>query len=120
MKRATIKLEMAALLGAAAGLSSLPLGCDEPGPRVYTAQRYAVDQACLEGYAPIGLVEAEALSALCPAVCLSLEDDLYVSTLCPPYPTEASVEPEDSAGCAAALAAASCDDLLETPDAASP
>jgi hypothetical protein len=110
----------AALLGAAAWLFILAPGCDEFGPRVYTAQRHAVDSGCLEAYAPIGLVEAEAVSALCEPVCLSLGEDLYVSTLCPPYPAEASVEPEDSEGCTAALAAPLCDDPTETPDAAAP
>jgi len=111
---------LAALLGAAVLFFVLAPGCDESGPRVYTAQRHAVDEGCLETYAPIGLVEAEALSALCEAVCLSLDEDLYISTLCPPFPAEASVEPVDSEGCTAALAAPLCDDLVETPDAAAP
>jgi hypothetical protein len=87
---------------------------------VYTAQRHSVEAGCLETYAPIGLVEAETVSALCPPVCLLLGEDLYVSTLCPPYPAETSVEPEDSEGCAAALVAPLCDDLAEAPDAAAP
>jgi hypothetical protein len=87
---------------------------------VYTAQRHAVEEGCLETYAPIGLVEAEELSALCPPVCLSLGGDLYVSTLCPPYPAEASVEPENSDGCSVALAAPACDEPAETPDASAP
>lgn len=111
---------LATLLGGAAWLLALGPGCDEFGPRVYTAQRHAVDSGCLEAYAPIGLVEAEAVSALCEPVCLSLGEDLYVSTLCPPYPAEASVEPEDSEGCTAALAAPLCDDPIETPDAGAP
>jgi hypothetical protein len=117
LKGANMKLELNALLGAGAALGLLGPGCDESGPRVYTAQRHAVEQRCLETYAPIGLVEAETLSALCPAVCLSLGEDLYVSTLCPPYPAEASIEPADSEGCAAALAAPACDELAEAPDA---
>jgi hypothetical protein len=119
-KEATMKLDIAALLGVMAGLAALALGCDESGPRVYTAQRHAVEDGCLETYAPIGLVEAEALSALCPPVCLSLGEDLFVSTLCPPYPAEASLEPEDAEACAAALAAPSCDELVEMPDASAP
>jgi hypothetical protein len=111
---------LTALLGGAVCLFVLAPACDEFGPRVYTAQRHAVDPGCLEAYAPIGLVEAQAVSALCEPVCLSLGEDLYVSTLCPPYPAEASVEPEDSEGCTAALAAPLCDDPIETPDAAAP
>ncbi|HTV19473.1 MAG TPA: hypothetical protein VMG12_12395 [Polyangiaceae bacterium] len=108
----------AALLGAAA--LALAPGCDESGPRVYTAERYSPDDGCRETYAPIGLVEAEAVSSQCPPLCLGLGGDVYVSSVCPPYPAEASIEPDDSEACAAALAAPSCDDLGETPDAAAP
>lgn len=116
-KKLRMKRDMGALLGITAWLGVLAAGCDGFGPRVYTAQRHAVEAGCLETYAPIGLVEAEAISALCAPVCLSLGEDRYVSTLCPPYPAEASVEPEGSEGCTAALAAPSCDELEETPDA---
>ena len=116
-KEVRMRLGVTAWLGITAWLGAITSGCDESGPRVYTAQRHAVEEGCLEAYAPIGLVEAEALSALCPPVCLSLGEDLYVSTLCPPYPTEASVEPDNSEGCSAALAAPSCDELVETGDA---
>ncbi len=118
-KKLRMKRDLGALLGITAWLGALA-GCDESGPRVYTAQRHAVEAGCLEAYAPIGLVEAEALSALCAPVCLSLGEDLYVSTLCPPYPAEASIEPEDSEGCTAALEAPLCDELVETPDAGEP
>jgi hypothetical protein len=93
--------------------------CDESGPRVYTAQHYRADLACIETYAPLGLVEAEDLSSLCEPVCLSEGEELYVSTVCAPYPLEASVEPLDSEGCAAALVAPSCDDA-EPGDAEAP
>jgi hypothetical protein len=94
-------------------------GCDESGPRVFTAQRYRPDLACLEIYAPLGLVEAEDVGALCEPVCLAQDEELFVSTVCPPYPAAASVEPSDNEACAAALAAPSCDDA-ETPDAEAP
>lgn len=110
---------LAALVGAAAGALVSTVSCDEAGPRVYTAQRHATESGCLETYAPIGLVEAEAVSSLCGPVCLLLDEALYVSSVCPPYPAQASVEPEDSAACAAARAAPACADL-ETSDAAAP
>jgi hypothetical protein len=103
-------------MGAGAGAGS---GCDESGPRVFTAQRYRADLACLETYAPLGLVEAEDVGALCEPVCLSEDEELFISTVCPPYPAEASVEPADSEGCAAALAAPSCDEA-EPVDASAP
>jgi hypothetical protein len=85
-------------------------GCDEFGPRVYTAQRYEPELGCLEAYAPLGLIEANEIGALCAPVCLSQDDALFVSTVCPPYPATASVEQPESEACAAALAASSCDD----------
>ncbi len=110
--------------------SVVQYGCDESGPRVYTAQRFSPEVACLEAYAPLGLVEAKDLGALCEPVCLSQDVELFVSSVCPPYPTEASLEAADAEGCAAALAAPSCDDLeptelvdaavLDAADAAAP
>lgn len=118
--RARWRRRLVVRLGTAAGLLASAGGCDEAGPRVYTAQRHSLETGCLETYAPIGLVEAEAVSSLCEPVCLLLGEDLYVSAVCPPYPAETGVEPEDSEGCAAALAAPSCDALEESPDAAAP
>jgi hypothetical protein len=120
LKKGRMKLDIGALLGITAWLGVFAPGCDESGPRVYTAQRHAVEDGCLETYAPIGLVEAEAVSALCSPVCLLFGEDLYVSSLCPPYPAEASIEPDDSEGCTAALAAPLCDDLVEIADAGAP
>ena len=117
--RARSRRAIPALLGASALLLLAP-GCEGSGPRVYTAQRHSPETGCLETYAPIGLVEAEAVSSQCPLVCLNLGEELYVSSVCPPYPARASVEPDDSEGCAAARSAPSCDDLAETSDAAAP
>jgi len=107
----------AALLGAVAAL-----GCEESGPRVYTAQAYLAEAECLEQYAPIGLVEADVLASTCDAVCLFIDAQLYVSAVCAPYPAEASVEDGgDSAECAAALRAfedeVSCEPLDAGADA---
>jgi hypothetical protein len=87
--------------------------CEEAGPRVYTAQRYDANAGCLEEYAPLGLVQATELGATCAPVCLRLQDELYTSSVCAPYPVEASVESgADSPGCQAALAAeSSCADV---------
>jgi hypothetical protein len=98
-------------------LGSLSGGCNESGPRVYTAQRYRPELACLEGYAPLGLVEGESLSSLCEPVCLALGDNRFVSTVCPPYPAEVSVELPDSADCAAALGAVASESTCDTGDA---
>jgi hypothetical protein len=96
-----------ALVLACANIES---GCDESGPRVFTAQRYRAEAGCLETYAPLALVEAEDVGSLCDPLCLSQNEELFVTTVCPPYPAEAVIEAPDSAGCATALAAPSCDD----------
>jgi hypothetical protein len=101
-------LRLAALLGACAA------SCDDFGPRVYTAQLFRADPGCLEAFTPIGLVQAQDLGSACDPVCLRLGDALYVSTVCAPYPAEASLEAAGAEDCAAALAAltaeASCED----------
>jgi hypothetical protein len=60
---------------------------------------------CLGAYVPLGLVTAEELPATCDPVCLTRDGTLYVSTVCAPYPDEATlVSPADSTDCADALA----------------
>jgi hypothetical protein len=55
---------------------------------------------------PLGVVYAEYLRATCDATCLLLGDQLYVSSVCAPYPERAEVTaPEENADCAAALEA---------------
>jgi hypothetical protein len=92
------------------GAGLLP-GCDESGPRIYTAQPYRALLGCLDAYAPLSLVEARDVGALCDPVCLRLGASLYVSTVCAPYPGDATLSPPDDPECAAALLAPSCDAL---------
>lgn len=101
-------------------LGTLASSCDESGPRVFTAQHYRADLDCLDAYAPLGLVEAGFLGALCEPVCLVQDDEVFVSSVCAPYPAEASVLELDAPDCVAALAASSCDDAATIPDAAAP
>jgi hypothetical protein len=98
--------------------ASLCAGCDESGPRVYTAQPYRALLDCLDPYAPLSLVEARDVSSVCEAVCLRVGVSLYVSTVCAPYPGEAALVGLDDTECAAALAAPSCSGL--TADAGGP
>jgi hypothetical protein len=97
------------------------LGCEGNDARVYTAQAYQTPDptqpGCLEGYVPVAIVYADRLPADCEPVCLRLNRALYVSSVCAPYPEQAQLESaEDSADCAAALAALAeaqtCDALL--------
>ena len=99
-------------------VSTMLLGaCSESGPRIYTAQLYR-RAGCLEPYAPLGLVQSSELDARCEPACLLLDGELYVSSVCSPYPTRASVAPAGSAGCAAALAAFARGAVCEPSDAA--
>lgn len=79
--------------------------CEDTGPRVYTAQLFRADLGCLEAYAPVALVEAEDFGSGCNPACLASGDDLYISTVCAPYPRDFTVEdPVESPLCAQALA----------------
>lgn len=89
----------------ALALCLLCCGCEDAGPRVYTAQLFRPDAGCLEAYAPVALVEAGDLGSGCDATCLVSGDDLYVSTVCAPYPRDFVVgDPAESPLCAQALA----------------
>ena len=88
------------LLALALGL----LACDASRPCVYTARLFHADKSCLDPYAPIGLVQADELGANCDPVCLERSGDVYVSTVCAPYPsTTQLLDPAESPECGAAL-----------------
>jgi hypothetical protein len=81
------------------------VACDQTAPSVYTARFYDPVGKCLEDYTSIGLVDNGKLSALCPPTCLLVGADLYVSTVCGPYPDEGMmVLPAKSQDCVAAIA----------------
>jgi hypothetical protein len=80
-------------------------GCTEFGPRVYTARPYVAEECCIAGSVPIGVVQADELASTCAPVCLLLDESLYVSVVCAPYPSRAAIiVPEDSPECASAIA----------------
>jgi hypothetical protein len=97
---------------------SLLAGCDESGPRIYTAQPYRAFLGCLDPYTPLSLVEARDVDARCDPICLRLDSSLFVSTVCAPYPTETTLVPPEDETCAAALVAPSCTE--STADAGDP
>lgn len=97
-------------------------GCEDNLARIYTARPYEADAACVEAYVPIAVVYAEELRATCEPVCLLQDDQLYVSSVCAPYPDRAEIlAAEDSAECAAALDAYGqdlvCEEAAEAVDA---
>ena len=84
--------------------SLLAAACDDVIPCVVTARAYEPDARCLEGYTPIGVVEADALSSRSAPTCLSVGATLYVTTVCGPYPAESTTVDSQSAACVEAVA----------------
>jgi hypothetical protein len=82
---------------------------------VYSAQKYDPAADCVSGPKPIEVVQGSGASALCPAKCLMVGEDLYVSTLCPPLPTIATAVDDDAGACIAALAAAATGGTCDSP-----
>jgi hypothetical protein len=99
------------------------IACSGPDARVYTARKYDAAAACIEGSIPVGVVHVESLPSTCDPVCMLVDDALYVSTVCAPYPARANlVGPEETADCGLAIAlleadARCTDDVLAPTDA---
>ncbi len=99
----------AALLGG--GVTS----CLTTQSYVYSAQKYDPAGDCLESYAAVEVVNGTGTSSACPAACLTVGADLFVSTMCPPLPVIATAVPADAGDCIAALAAAKRGGTCEEP-----
>jgi hypothetical protein len=82
---------------------------------VYSAQRYDPTADCVTASKSIEVVNGPGASAVCPATCLMVGDNLYVSTLCPPLPTIATAVDEDAGACIAALAAVASGGTCDLP-----
>lgn len=105
---------------AAAASGSLLLGgsvtsCLTTQSYVYYAQKYDPTNDCLEANTAVELVNGTGASSTCPAACLSVGADLFVSTVCPPLPTIATAVPPDAGDCIAALAAAKRGGTCDAP-----
>jgi hypothetical protein len=96
---------------ATSGLAS----CLSADSYVYSAQKYDPTNDCVHVSKAIEVVNGSGASANCPISCLTVGEDLYVSTLCPPLPTVATAEDSDSGTCIAALAARARGGTCETP-----
>jgi hypothetical protein len=98
---------IAFVLAAALGIV---VACEEADVYVYTAQRYNADAACLEPYKPIEVVNGPG-GDLCAPSCLRVNGEIFVSRVCPPVPSNASLLRRDAPECQVALALeGSCDD----------
>lgn len=93
---------------------------DEEARYVYTAQKYDPALGCLGDYAPVESVLGDGVSSTCAPTCLSANDAIYLSTVCPPVPAIATMLDARSPECQAALDAsrleASCAAPEETED----
>jgi hypothetical protein len=85
-------------------LTAATTSCQDSAPSVYTARAYEPDAKCLDDYTSVGLVDVGSLSAACDPACLEIAGTLYVSTVCPPLPDEATPVSPSDAPCVDALA----------------
>jgi len=114
-------LATTAVLGTAAAVSGAALlggsvtSCLTTQSYVYSAQKYDPQADCLEANAAVELVTGSGASSTCPAVCVTVGADLFVSTVCPPLPTVATAVPADAGDCIAALAAAKRGGTCDAP-----
>jgi hypothetical protein len=111
--RTSATLTALAAFATAATLSSG--ACIRTESYVYSAQKYDPTAACVAAYAPVELVNGPGAGSRCPATCLTVDGELYVSTMCPPLPSIASDVAADSTECKAALAAAATGGTCEAP-----
>jgi hypothetical protein len=106
---------------AAAAMASTALAalggasCIATDSYVYSAQKYDPTADCVTGSKGIEVLHGSGASANCPATCLTVGEDLYVSTLCPPLPTIATAVDADAGTCIAALAAAATGGTCDLP-----
>jgi hypothetical protein len=101
--------------------------CDEPNAHIFTGQQFEAQGQCLEPPTALDVVSGAGATLTCAPTCLTQSSQVYVSTQCPPYPPQFTVETQSSVGgasdpCAAALSAfaagAMCDDDGGAGDAA--
>lgn len=93
--------------------------CNDDLARIYTARPYQADPGCVDSYVPLAVVYAERLRATCVPTCLLQDEQLYVSSLCAPYPERAEIlAPGEDADCTAALEAFAQDLSCETEPSA--
>jgi hypothetical protein len=102
----------------AAGAVASVAACEDIPFYVYSAQKWNVDGACLEAYVPVDVVQGSGADSSCPAACLMIGKDLYVSTVCPPLPANATAVAATDPACKAALEAARRGDACDAADAA--
>ena len=75
--------------------------CDEPGVHILTAQLYDAANACLGPSDSIDVVNGQSTGDNCDPQCLSITvgdaTSVYMTTVCPSYPGDYTVEGRDTA-----------------------
>jgi hypothetical protein len=97
---------LVALLGSAAIAA-----CEDPGVHVFSGQLFDTQGQCVDpSSTALDVISGAATGNNCAPACLVASSQVYVSTVCPPYPPGFSVEGADAAmdpadPCTGALAA---------------
>jgi hypothetical protein len=94
-----------ALYALAAGSAAVLafVACEDDSRYVYTARKYDAVNGCLTDYKSIETVPGRGVSVRCPLACLTVDDAVYVSPVCPPLPSNAEALDESDPQCQAAL-----------------
>lgn len=100
---------------AACAVALAPMVACEVPFYVYSARPWNAADACVEPYVPLDRVDGEGAGSSCPAVCLSVGRQLYVSTVCPPLPPSATEVAATDPACRAALDALNRDRVCGGP-----
>jgi hypothetical protein len=88
-----------------------PVACDDPSQHVYSGQLFDPQAQCVESSSTgLDVIGGAATGDTCAPACLVASSQVYVSTVCPPYPPAFTVEAADATAgasdpCTAALAA---------------
>lgn len=91
------------LLAAASVAVVAFVACEDDSRYVYTARKYDAVNGCLTDYKAIETVPGRGVSVRCPVACLTVDDAVYVSPVCPPLPANAEALDSTDPQCQAAL-----------------
>ncbi|MGD0529211.1 MAG: hypothetical protein ABSE49_28995 [Polyangiaceae bacterium] len=78
--------------------------CDQPDVHILTGQLYDPGEACVGESNGVDIVQGPSTGDNCNPACLTISagdaTSIYVTTICPPFPGDYSVENPDEAGSA--------------------
>jgi hypothetical protein len=75
--------------------------CDEPGVHILTGQLYEPLYGCIDTSKSVDVVQGPSTGDSCDPQCLTItaasQTSVYVTTMCPPFPGDYTVEAQDAA-----------------------